>query len=332
MPKKLTPDEYREIFLKKYPDYELLSDYNGNKNYITVKCKKDGYVWNTKPNWLNSGAGCQKCYDRRRGETTKIGRDEFIRRAREIHGDKYDYSKVDYKSNKDKVTIICPKHGEFQQKPNKHISRKDGCPKCANKYVTNDEFIEKAKKIHGDKYDYSKVNYVNNTTPIEIICKKHGSFWQTPDKHLQRHGCPICKESRLERDLRVYLTDNGIKFEIQKKFKWLGTQSLDFYLPDSNIGIECQGIQHLKDFSLKNNKRFDFDVISNRDIKKNLLCKENGVNLYYILCDNIDSIDSKVSHLYNDNNVITKNDIFKVIKKPKTLFSEIFEEIRTELQ
>lgn len=123
--------------------------------------------------------------------------DIFIERARKVHGDKYDYSKVDYKTGRDKVCIICPKHGEFWQTPESHLNG-NGCKKCATeassiKYTMSlDEFIRKARKVHGNKYDYSKVEYKNNRTKICIICPEHGEFWQTPNKHLMGRGCPKC--------------------------------------------------------------------------------------------------------------------------------------------
>ena len=126
--------------------------------------------------------------------------EEFIKRAREVHGDKYDYSKVNYKDNKTKVCIICPEHGEFWQMPTNHCSKynHNGCPICAkttfaNKLRKNNSyFIEKAKQIHGDKYDYSKVNYKDNKTKVCIICPEHGEFWQAPTNHLKGHNCPKC--------------------------------------------------------------------------------------------------------------------------------------------
>ena len=152
MPIKITPQEYKEKFSALYPDYELLSDYNGDKNYIEVRCKKDGNVWKTKPNWLKQGIGCKVCYHKRRGEESRKSVDTFIKQAKEIHGDKYDYSKVDYRGNKSKVILICPKHGEFAVTPNKHISRGDGCPKCAdeqngiNTRLSLETFIDRSKK------------------------------------------------------------------------------------------------------------------------------------------------------------------------------------------
>lgn len=118
--------------------------------------------------------------------------DEFIREAQLIHDNRYDYSKVEYVNNKTKVCIICPDHGEFWQIPSDHLNGK-GCPQCAgNVRYDKDTFVEKAKIIHNDRYDYSKVQYVNAHTKVCIICPEHGEFWQTPQKHLAGQGCPKC--------------------------------------------------------------------------------------------------------------------------------------------
>ena len=124
---------------------------------------------------------------------------KFIEKARKVHGDKYDYSKVVYVNALTKVKIICKMHGEFEQVPSYHLSG-NGCQKCGGtKKLTIAEFIKRAKKIHGDKYDYSKVVYVNNHKKITIICSNHGEFEQRPYSHTQGQGCPKCAEiSRLE--------------------------------------------------------------------------------------------------------------------------------------
>lgn len=122
---------------------------------------------------------------------------EFIADARKIHGDKYDYSKVEYKNNKTKIVITCPIHGDFLQSPNSHLKGR-GCKKCGiertvlKEKSTKEKFIEKSIKIHGDKYDYSKVNYINNKTKVCIICPEHGEFWQVPNNHLTGYGCERC--------------------------------------------------------------------------------------------------------------------------------------------
>ena len=129
--------------------------------------------------------------------------EEFIKRAREVHGDKYDYSRVDYVNFRTKVEIFCPTHNKsFWQTPNQHIVYKRGCPDCGKekaiefnkaRALTTEEFIRRAKEIHGDKYDYSKVNYTNYHAKVTIICKTCGlEYAQSCGSHLNGNGCPRC--------------------------------------------------------------------------------------------------------------------------------------------
>ena len=130
--------------------------------------------------------------------------DEFIELACQVHGNKYDYSKVDieHRDEKGRICIICPTHGEFWQKPSHHLDN-HGCKRCASSkkrkarikksdVKKTENFIKKAKLVHGDKYDYSKVEYINYNTNVTIICPKHGEFHQTPSNHLQGKGCKYC--------------------------------------------------------------------------------------------------------------------------------------------
>lgn len=129
----------------------------------------------------------------------KLSTEEFITKARMRHGDRYDYSKVSYVNQKTPVTIICPIHGEFYQRPNNHYMGA-GCPVCSgNKCYDTTSFIAKAKAVHGDEYDYSKVSYHNCKTKVVIICHRHGAFEQTPTKHLSGQGCPLCSQAKLEK-------------------------------------------------------------------------------------------------------------------------------------
>ena len=121
----------------------------------------------------------------------KLTKNIFIDNAKSIHGDKYDYSLVEYTGNKSKVKIICYEHGVFEKTPNSHISLNSGCPKCSDSRKNNNDFIKKAKSIHGDKYDYSLVDYKNNKTKIKIICPEHGIFEQAPNSHYS-NGCSKC--------------------------------------------------------------------------------------------------------------------------------------------
>lgn len=138
------------------------------------------------------------------GKTSKKNTEWFIKNSVAIHGDKYDYSKTEYKRSKENVCIICPKHGEFWQTPSSHL-RGRGCPKCANEIKTRLKkdtswFVRKAKEIHKNKYDYSKVEYKNRATPVIIICPIHGEFLQLPYWHLYGHDCPYCKNKKISKN------------------------------------------------------------------------------------------------------------------------------------
>ena len=254
------------------------------------------------------GTKCKKCAKKISAAKKTLSIDEFIKKAKQVHGDRYDYSKTEYKTSKEKVCIICPEHGEFWQTPLNHLNGA-GCKKCSyinkgNKLrSSNEEFIKKAKQVHGDKYDYSKVKYKGSFEKVCIICPEHGEFWQRPVDHLNGRGCQRCRESKLEKIVCDALIKNSINFERQKKFNWLGRQSLDFYLPDYNIAIECQGEQHYK----KRDKIFfeNYSKIINRDIKKYNKCINNDVNvIYFAGVDKIDNIS-----------IYTKNNLFSNIEK-----------------
>ena len=183
-------------------DYSKV-EYTNVRIQVTIICKKHG-EFQQSPNGHLNGNGCYKC-----GYNMYIFTNEdFIDKATEIHGDKYDYSKINYTKMNEKVIIICRSHGEFEQTPSSHITHKSGCQTCAGKYLSNtEEFINKSKEIHGDKYDYTKVNYTNNHTDIIIICKEHGEFLQTPQMHLSRRGCRLCGIESMKLKQRTSIED-----------------------------------------------------------------------------------------------------------------------------
>ena len=185
----------RKIHGDKY-DYSNV-DYVNNYTKVCIICPKHGEFLQTPSNHL-SGKGCPKCKADKTRERLILSKEGFIKKARLVHGNKYDYSKVEYVNNITKVCIICPEHGEVWQTPNHHLSG-CGCHKCGGEKQTStkEKFIKKAKEIHGDKYDYSKVDYSNAHTKVCIICPNHGEFWQTPNNHLRGHGCPKCKRNQL---------------------------------------------------------------------------------------------------------------------------------------
>lgn len=306
--RKLTTKEVIERGKKIYGDVYDYSktEYVNIDTKITVICPKHG-EFQIRPDHFFEGSGCPKCGSERGGDKNRLSLEEFIEKARKTHGDKYDYSKVEYIDARTKVCIICPKDGEFWQTPDSHL-RGTGCPKCSfqrsYKYTT-EEFIEIARKIHGDKYDYSKVEYKNRNTPVCIICPTHGEFWQKPREHFRGFGCQVCGESRLENEIKLLLDENNIKYESQKRFDWLKNKKqmpLDFYLPKYNIAIECQGEQHFKD------REYFHQVFEERvrmDLLKKKLCNENGIEVLY----------------YSNKYLVPKGwDKYKVIcSKPKLL-------------
>ena len=240
-------EKAKEIHGDKY-DYSKV-EYVNQATKVCIICPKHGEFWIRPSHHINSGRnsrGCPKCGDIERRKNTRKNTEWFIKKAKEIHGDKYDYSKVNYIHSMSGVCITCPIHGEFWQTPNRHLSH-HGCPKCGGNYPLNtDSFISKAKQIHGETYDYSKVEYKGNFNKVCIVCHKHGEFWQYANQHLQGRGCPHCRQSSLEKEVREFLEKENIEYVAQKRSKWLGKQSLDFYLPKYKIAIECQGLQHFK--------------------------------------------------------------------------------------
>jgi hypothetical protein len=197
--KKLTTEEFvarAEIVHRNKYNY-FNTTYKGKRKSIEITCKEHGSFNQNAGVHLN-GSGCKKCAAIGQSKRQTLTTIDFIKKAKKIHGNKYDYSLVNYKNNSTKIKIICPKHGEFIQIPSNHLFN-HGCDKCAREYLiktktlTTIDFIKKAKEIHGNKYDYSLVNYKNNSTKIKIICPKHGVFEQNPNSHISaKNGCSKC--------------------------------------------------------------------------------------------------------------------------------------------
>ena len=129
---------------------------------------------------------------------------QFIADARKVHGDRYDYSKVDYQGSAIKVCIVCRDHGDFMQKPNSHLMGQ-GCPTCGgHKKRTRESFIAQARLVHGDLYSYDKVDYKNDSTKVVVTCPIHGDFLITPDAHIHsRQGCKQCSQEKRGLDSRM---------------------------------------------------------------------------------------------------------------------------------
>ena len=269
-------------------DYSLVN-YTNAKTKIEIICPLHGSFFQLPYNHL-SGKGCKKCGHAIGNEKSSLSKDEFIEKANEIHNNLYDYSKIEYKNYKTKVEIICKDHGSFFQTPNNHLGGKN-CKECGMKstidfiqenFASNTEdFIEKARQVHGDEYDYSLVDYKNNSIQVEIICKEHGKFFQTPKNHLRGKGCKICGiykagyftgTSKLEEDFVLFIKSFYVGEVVTSVRDKIPPMELDIFLPDLNLGIEINGgYWHSEKFKDKN-----------YHIRKYNLCKEKGIRLISI--------------------------------------------------
>jgi len=176
--------ESRKKHGSKY-DYSA-SEYKGNAKKVKIICPIHGLFEQMAATHLK-GSGCLDC-----GGTKQQTTNEFIKKANAVHGSKYDYSSVNYTKARENVKIICPDHGVFCQTPNNHL-RGAGCKYCAgNTPKTTQQFIQEARQVHGDKYDYSLVEYVNAKTKVRIICPDHGVFEQSAETHYCGSGCAEC--------------------------------------------------------------------------------------------------------------------------------------------
>lgn len=234
-------NESKKVHGNKY-DYSQVNYINGSSK-VTIICKEHGEFTQTPTNHL-SGQGCPKCAGR------NLNTEEIISLFKKKHGDYYDYSRVVYEGMHKKVCIICPEHGEFWQTPSKHILGQK-CKKCSAKErglfrrMNTQQFIAMAQKVHGDKYDYSNVNYRTSHDKIEIKCPKHGIFLQFPYDHLQGHGCPYCTNNYSigEMEIYTYLCNKlGEDKIVLRDRTILNGKEIDIFIPSKNIGIEYNGL------------------------------------------------------------------------------------------
>ena len=308
-------DEFLEKSRKIYGDMYDFSKvkYVNSSSKVCIICPKHGEFFIT-PNDFLDGHGCPECAKVSRNEKLSSGFDKFLKKAKEIHGDKYDYSKVDYVNSSTKVCIICPKHGEFWQTPHAHLNGL-GCKKCgvekrvSERKLSLDDFIERANKIHDNKYDYSLVTEFKNVNQkVPIICPKHGLFYQIVCDHLHGCGCKKCYRSKMEESISCFLENKKIDFIYRCK-DFPEISELDFYLPEYNVAIECQGRQHFepvnfggRDISESKN---EYEKIIERDIKKRKICEDLGIRLLYF---------SNVNIIYPYKVFTNKMDLLKEIR------------------
>lgn len=224
-------------------DYSLVV-YINNNTPVDIICPIHGLFSQIPANHMEGG-GCRMCVG-----CEDYTLEMFVAASEAKHGKVYDYSKVKFNSLADAVDIVCPKHGVFSQNAARHKNGA-GCSKCNGGAAYDHQmFLERSREVHGAKYDYSKSVYVLASVPVEIICPKHGSFWQKPINHWNSGGCRKCKESKNETKIRVYLENHKITHEqfVRVKTNEKGKKGQSIYLEyDFILGdtvIEFHGEQH----------------------------------------------------------------------------------------
>ena len=271
------------------------TEYINADTKICVTCSVHGDFYILPFHHLN-GQGCPKCSGK------NLTQDEVITKFKEIHKDKYDYSKVIFNKMKEKVCIICPEHGEFWQTPQKHLNGQ-GCPKCGIKKRTENSvldiktFINRANIVHSNKYDYNSVNFKNLHDKIQIRCPKHGYFEQNAYDHLNGHGCPICGQqiSNVENKITEFIKELGLTVKTRVR-NIIYPYELDIFIPSKNIAIEFNGLRwHSEQF--KEDKNYH--------LNKTELCEKQNIKLFHIFEDewieHSEKVKSKLSQIFNYN-------------------------------
>jgi hypothetical protein len=266
---------------------------------ITIICPIHG-EFKMKPSLHLKGQECPKC----KGKNMSI--EELIKKSNYIHNNKYDYSKVIFTKMHDKVKIICPIHGVFEQTLSKHISKKQGCPKCSaiqrgkNRLIDKDLFFQKANEIHNFKYDYSKTIYNGMNEMMTYICPIHGEINQRPFDHLRGFGCFKCAnlESKKENEIYTFLKQYFYNVEQGNRII-LNGKELDIYIPSKQLAIEYNGLRwHSEEFG--KNKWYH--------LNKTLECNKQNIKLLQIFEDeylnNSEIVLNKLKHILKiDNNL-----------------------------
>lgn len=288
-------NKFVESAIKKHGDkYDYSkSIYTGSENKLIITCKEHGDFEQQPKNHLY-GKGCYECGLNNFINSRRSNIDEFIQKSREIHGVTYDYSLSEYISSNTKVKIICKIHGEFLQTPSHHHAGQ-GCDLCgienARQKMTSNtqEYIEKAIQKHGNKYDYSKVEYTNCKSNIIIICKKHGDFEQQPSNHLGGQGCPLCV-NKTEAKLYEKLITIYPSLQTQFKQDWsikhhhrIYHLPYDFCIQEYKIIIELDGAQHFRQVRNWSSPEEQFE----NDKYKEECANQNGYSVIRLLQEDV---------------------------------------------
>jgi len=281
MAKKTTDEFIAHCSLKhnnKY-DYSLV-EYNGVGNKVKVICPEHGIFEKIARDHSN-GQGCPMCSKTEKYSKYKLPKEDVINKFIDKHGDKYDYSLVDYVSLQTNIKIICPIHGEFEQRPDVHL-KGEGCKKCylslrgLDDRLTTKQFVDMSIDVHGNKYDYSNTTYIKNTEYLDIRCKKHGIFRQMAQVHLRGSGCQKCGVVNTEPENELSSWLNGLELNIIRNNRTiLNGKELDIYIPSHNVAIEFDGLYWHSEKKIKKDYH----------LNKTIECEKQNIHLIHVFED-----------------------------------------------
>lgn len=295
-------EQAKTIHGDKY-DYSKTNYINYNEK-VCITCFEHGDFWQSPSGHLH-GQGCPKCGKLNRIKKRTFTKETFLKKFKDLYGDTYDYDFSEFDVNKT-IKIFCKKHQcWFTQNVWHHLNghRCKLCAKGGSKYTTED-FVIRAKEVHGDLYKYNKVKYINKETPVEIICKKHGSFLQKPHNHISGCGCPKCKPIKMQLKLFNLLIETFPKEEWLWEYQttWLGLQRFDIYNKRCNLAIEYNGEQHYFPRDSFGGEKGYKDTVM-RDKLKLEKCKNNNCILYIVKYNEFDNkkIIDDISKILNEH-------------------------------
>lgn len=305
--RRLTTEEFiekaKEIHGDKYSYTK--SEYVKSNVKVCITCNSCGYVFWQTPNDHLNGKGCPSC-----SHKLPLNRERFVELAIQTHGNKYSYERTICDGWKKKVIITCPIHGDFLQSPSNHISNKHGCPQCAKetnddlKRLNSEEVIDRFKKIKGEVFDYSKVDYINMTTKVCITCRKHGDFWIYPMQFIKGiYGCPLCWEEnrwriakRMSKEDFVRISNNvhNNKYGYNEVKLMRISDKVKIYCPEHGYFYQVAD-SHLRGFGCRKCRYF-----SNGEKRvESFLAKIGILSIsQYRICNTTESCSNK--HMYID--------------------------------
>lgn len=240
-----TAANYIERVRKVHGDRYDYSDtvFKGSRTKVTIRCRVHG-PFPQYPYGHLDGLGCRKCGSAAHALKRRKPRVQFIAEAQSVHGHIYDYSQVDYRQRSDNVTIVCAIHGPFPQAPGHHLQGR-GCPKCGQQKQADAlrrsllELVAEAQAVHGDRYDYGKVDYKDSDTEVTIICAKHGPFPQLSHVHLKGSGCKRCATEKVAA-LRRKDTPTFIRDAKEVHGDRYGYGLVRYTANDEKVTLECR--------------------------------------------------------------------------------------------